>query len=147
MQGDVDSDDEIDDVENAMDDADQNEENDLNVMTQNASTVTKKRSSSSLKTKSHRNASKRIRLDEPLRPVLIDDQQLDASTILNYMKEMNQHHNQLFQRQKQIMLSQDRMETTLKSILKNQKQIAKAMNNKNVGFYGKLYIIILFFIF
>ncbi|CAF4950946.1 unnamed protein product [Rotaria sp. Silwood1] len=116
-------------------DIEENEKNDnVDIMMSCLSTsaVKKKRSSSSNKNKSGCAAAKRIRFDDSRVSINIDETQLDISQILNYMKELNENNKNLLKQQQQVMLTQDRIEKRMKLISKNQKKIAKAMNQRNI---------------
>jgi len=126
------SDDDSSEYENNIED--DYKDDDVDVLISHLSTSSKKKKRSSLpkKNKSDSRAAKRLRFDEPTQSLNVDEQQLDVSQIINYMKELNQNNNHLLKQQRQIMLTNDRIETTLKFLLKNQKKIAKAMNQKDV---------------
>ncbi|CAF3603126.1 unnamed protein product [Rotaria sp. Silwood1] len=127
--------DECDDDSSDDNDIEENEKNDnVDIMMSCLSTsaVKKKRSSSSNKNKSGCAAAKRIRFDDSRVSINIDETQLDISQILNYMKELNENNKNLLKQQRQVMLTQDRIEKRMKLISKNQKKIAKAMNQRNI---------------
>ncbi|CAF3917071.1 unnamed protein product, partial [Rotaria sp. Silwood1] len=127
--------DECDDDSSDDNDIEENEKNDnVDIMMSCLSTsaVKKKRSSSSNKNKSGCAAAKRIRFDDSRVSINIDETQLDISQILNYMKELNENNKNLLKQQQQVMLTQDRIEKRMKLISKNQKKIAKAMNQRNI---------------
>lgn len=93
----------------------------------------RKRSLSSKKAKAGVETGKRLRFDDSTESINLDERQLDTSSIASYMKDLNENNKHLLKQQKQIMLVQDRIEKSLKLILKNQKRIARAMNKNNVS--------------
>ncbi|CAF3329114.1 unnamed protein product [Rotaria sp. Silwood2] len=99
----------------------------------NHSSTKKKRSLSSKKTKFDLQTAKRLRLNNSIELINLDERQLDSSPMVNYMKDLNENNKHLLQQQKQIMLVQDRIEKSLTLILKNQKRIARTINKNNIS--------------
>ncbi|CAF4021435.1 unnamed protein product [Rotaria sp. Silwood2] len=124
------SDDDSSEFNEDMEENDKNDNVDVLMSHLSTSSTKKKRRSLSKKTNSGCLPAKRIRFDNLIDFTNVDEKQIDLAQMMNYMKEMNQNSKHLSQQQKQILLVQDRIENRLKLILKNQRKIAKAMNQK-----------------
>ena len=116
---------------------DMEENDDLDAMSCfSTSSIKRKRSSSSNKNKNNHASAKRIRFNDSRVSINVDEAELDIPQVVNCMKELNESNKHLLKQQKQVILAQERIEKTLKFLLKNQRKIAKAMNQKNVCSYG-----------
>lgn len=100
--------------------------------TSTRSSPKRKRSFSSKKSKTDVETAKRFCSDHSTDLIDLDGQRIDGSAIMSCLKDLNENNKLLLRQQRQIMLTQDRIERSQQLLLKNQKRIAKAMNKNKV---------------